>query len=120
MAAERGGARRVELCGSLLEGGVTPSAGLIATVRQKISIGLHVMIRPRAGDFCYTADEIDVMRRDVLMAKQLGADGVVFGILDLDANVDIEKTRAPGRSRAAACRLPSIGPSICPPIFAGR
>ena len=62
--------------------GVTPSAGLIATARQKISIGLHVMIRPRAGDFYYSDDEFDVMRRDLLMAKQLGANGVVFGILD--------------------------------------
>src|SRR4029078_5308522 len=93
-AAEHGGAKRVELCGSLLEGGVTPSAGLIATTRQKISIGLHVMIRPRAGDFCHTSDEFEVMRRDVLMAKQLGADGVVFGILGEDANVDIERTRS--------------------------
>jgi copper homeostasis protein len=94
IAAERGGARRVELCGSMVEGGVTPSAGLIAKTRQKISISLHVMIRPRAGDFCYTADEFEVMRRDVLMAKQLGSDGVVFGILGEDANVDIERTRA--------------------------
>jgi copper homeostasis protein len=94
IAAERGGAKRVELCASLVEGGVTPSAGLIATARKKISIGLHVMIRPRAGDFYYTAEEFEVMRRDVLMAKQLGADGVVFGILDADANVDVERTRA--------------------------
>ncbi len=94
IAAERGGANRVELCASLVEGGVTPSAGLIATARQKISIGLHVMIRPRAGDFYYSADEFDVMRRDVLMAKQLGAEGVVFGILDADANIDIQRTRA--------------------------
>lgn len=94
IASERGGARRVELCSGLAEGGVTPSAGLIATARQKISIGLHVMIRPRAGDFHYSADEFDVMRRDVLMAKQLGANGVVFGILDLDANIDIQRTRA--------------------------
>ena len=93
LAAERGGAKRVELCGSLLEGGITPSAGLIATARQKISIGRHIMIRPRAGDFYYTADEFSVMQRDVLMAKQLGADGVVFGILDLDGKVDIHRTR---------------------------
>ena len=84
------------------EGGVTPSAGLIATARKKISIGLHVMIRPRAGDFHYSDDEFDVMRRDVLMAKQLGADGVVFGMLDPDANVDIQRTRAVGRSRETA------------------
>ncbi len=94
IAAERGGANRVELCASLVEGGVTPSAGLIATARQRISIGLHVMIRPRAGDFYYSADEFEVMRRDVLMAKQLGAEGVVFGILDAEANVDIQRTRA--------------------------
>lgn len=93
LAAEGGGAQRVELCSGLIEGGVTPSAGLIATTRQKISIGLHVMIRPRAGDFCYSPDEFSVMQRDVLMAKQLGADGVVFGILDLDGTVDVPKTR---------------------------
>jgi len=93
VAAERGGAKRVELCGSLTEAGITPSAGLIATARQKISIGLHVMIRPRAGDFCYTSDEFSAMRRDVVMAKQLGADGVVLGILDADGRVEIQKTR---------------------------
>jgi len=72
----------VELCSSLLEGGVTPSAGLIGLVRKNISIGLHVIIRPRAGDFCYTSQEFEVMQQDVLAAKELGADGVVFGILD--------------------------------------
>jgi copper homeostasis protein len=92
-AAERGGAKRVELCGALQEGGVTPSAGLIAAARKKVSIALHVMIRPRAGDFYYNADDFSVMSRDVLMAKQLGADGVVFGILDLDGKVDIPRTR---------------------------
>jgi copper homeostasis protein len=71
LAAERGGAHRVELCSSLIEGGVTPSAGLIATARRKISIGLHVIIRPRGGDFYYSADEFAAMQRDVLMAKQL-------------------------------------------------
>ncbi len=93
IAAERGGAHRVELCSDLLEGGITPSAGLIATGRKKISIGLYAMIRPRAGDFYYSADEFAVMQRDVLMAKQLGADGVVFGILGIDAKIDIPRTR---------------------------
>ena len=92
-AAEQGGAHRVELCSSLFDGGVTPSAGLIATVRQTVSIGLHVMIRPRGGDFCYSDDEFQIMQRDILMAKQLGADGVALGILDLDGKVEVDRTR---------------------------
>jgi copper homeostasis protein len=86
--AERGGATRVELCAGLPEGGTTPSAGMIAAVRQKISIGLQVMIRPRGGDFCYSADEFGIMQRDVLIARQLGAGGVVFGVLDHEGHID--------------------------------
>jgi copper homeostasis protein len=93
VAAARGGAHRVELCSSLLDGGVTPSAGLIAAVRRSISIGVHVMIRPRGADFCYSDDEFQIMQRDILLAKDMGADGVVLGILDLDGRVDAARTK---------------------------
>jgi len=93
IAAEHGGADRIELCSGLIEGGVTPSYGLIETVRAATSLPLHVMIRPRAGDFCYDQDEFDVMRRDIVTAKNLGANGLVFGILTPDGNIDCEHTR---------------------------
>ena len=93
IAAQRGGAQRVELCTNLLEGGVTPSVGLIAAVRAAISIDLNVMIRPRAGDFCYSDAEVDIMRRDILLAKEQRANGVVLGLLDVDGNVDKDHTR---------------------------
>ena len=93
LAAERGGAHRVELCSGLAEGGTTPSAGLIENVRGNIDIALHVIIRPRAGDFLYTADEFESMKRDVLTAKHLGAEGIVFGILKEDGRVDTARTR---------------------------
>src|SRR5579871_2688114 len=93
MAAERGGAHRIELCSSLAEGGTTPSAGLIEVVRKKIKIPIHVIIRPRGGDFCYSADEFESMKRDIVAAKQLGADGVVFGILTEDGRVDVARIR---------------------------
>ncbi len=93
IAVERGGAQRVELCSDLLEGGVTPGAGLIASVRRHIAIGLFVMIRPRGGDFCYSDLEYEVMREEIRQAQRLGADGVVFGLLDNEGCVDTVRTR---------------------------
>jgi copper homeostasis protein len=93
VAAEGGGAARIELCSSLIEGGVTPSAGLMETTRAAISLPLHVMIRPRAGDFFYDDAEFKIMQRDIALAKQLGANGIVLGILDINGQVDIARTQ---------------------------
>ena len=91
-AAQEGGANRVELCADLLEGGCTPSAGVIRAARERLTIGLHVIIRPRGGDFCYSENEMRAMVMDVLFAKEAGADGVVVGILTEDGTVDTERT----------------------------
>lgn len=101
-AAADGGADRVELCASLVEGGITPSAGMIAATRQQIDVGLQVMIRPRGGDFCYSASEVDGMLHDIEVARDLGADGVVLGALTPDGRVDRSLT---ARLIAAAAPL---------------
>lgn len=87
--AERGGADRLELCGELLQGGVTPSAGLIGAVWERVAIPVFVLIRPRTGDFLYDAHEVDVMLRDIAAARAMDVDGVVIGALTRDGDVDI-------------------------------
>ena len=93
MAAQEGGADRVELCANLLEGGTTPSAGSILLARRNLRIGVQVMIRPRGGDFCYSATEFDIMKLDIVAAKNAGANGIVIGILQADGAVDAARTR---------------------------
>lgn len=93
IATQDGGADRVELCTNLLEHGTTPSAGMIELAREHLRIDLHAIIRPRGGDFCYSEIEFEIMKRDVIVAKKLGVDGVVLGILKPDRSVDVERTR---------------------------
>lgn len=92
VAAQNGGADRVELCDNLMEGGTTPSHGSIEVARDLLKIKLHVIIRPRGGDFLYSDIEFETMKRDIEAAKRLGVDGVVIGILDAYGNVDIART----------------------------
>ncbi len=91
--AEKGGAHRVELCDNLLEGGTTPSAASIQLAGKVLSIDLNVIIRPRGGDFYYTDVEFEIMKSDILAAKELGANGIVIGLLDVDGRVDVKRTK---------------------------
>ena len=87
--AELGGADRVELCGELLQGGVTPSAGLVSGVCDRIKIPVFALVRPRTGDFLYDDDELDVMLRDIEVIRSLNVEGIVIGPLTRDGDVDI-------------------------------
>ncbi|GAA3817532.1 copper homeostasis protein CutC [Streptomyces chiangmaiensis] len=92
--AQDAGAHRVELCSALFVGGVTPSAGLIeATVAAAPAIGVHVLIRPRGGDFIYDDDEIRIMVRDIETAAALGAHGTVIGALTAEGDIDTPTVR---------------------------
>ena len=92
IAAFEGGAQRIELCDNLYEGGTTPSYGYLKIARERIPILLHVIIRPRGGDFCYNSVEFDMMKEDIRSCKDLSMDGVVIGILSPDGTVDQERT----------------------------
>jgi copper homeostasis protein len=93
LIADRAGADRIELCAGPAEGGLTPSAGLLTLARQQCRLPIHAMIRPRGGDFCYTETELAVMRADIDLARQLGADGLVLGVLQPDGAIDAARMR---------------------------
>jgi len=92
-AAVQGGADRIELCDNLSEGGTTQSSGTIKLCREKLTVALFPIIRPRGGDFFYTGDEYAVMTHDVKACRQFGCDGVVIGLLNADGSIDIDRTR---------------------------
>ncbi len=94
IAAQEGGADRIELCADLASGGITTGIGMIEEVRAACALPLHVLIRPRAGDFVYSPSEIRVIERDIDAAKRAGVNGVVIGILTREGNVDRERMLA--------------------------
>jgi copper homeostasis protein len=93
LAAERGGADRIELCRDLSQGGLTPDAELLRSVREKVGIPIFAMIRPRGGDFAYSDIEYAGMEREMETARRMRVDGLVFGILQRDGQVDVRRTQ---------------------------
>src|SRR5215212_10279200 len=93
LAAVQGGADRIELCDNLSEGGTTQSYGAIKLCREKLSVALFPIIRPRGGDFFYTSEEYEIMQHDVQLCKQTGCDGVVIGLLNPDGSIDVPRTQ---------------------------
>lgn len=91
LAAKEGGADRLELCANLLIGGTTSDINLYHRIRERCDILINVLIRPRFGDFCYTDEEFEIIRRDVKMFREAKADGVVIGILKPDGSLDVER-----------------------------
>ena len=89
--AQKAGAQRIELCSALSCGGLTPSAALMEYTKKKVTIPIHVLIRPRSGDFLYSDDEIQIMCRDIEIAKSVGVNGIVCGVLTPLGTVDIKK-----------------------------
>ena len=92
LAAERGGADRIELCSDLVHGGLTPSVAAMRKLHEELEIPVFPIIRPRAGDFVYSDNEFSAMKRDISIVRDLGMDGVVFGILRADRSIDVERT----------------------------
>lgn len=92
LLAAKAGADRIELCDNAYDGGTTTSYGTLKTIREKISIPVFPIIRPHGGDFLYNDEEFEVMKKDVLLCKELGFDGVVIGLLNDDGTIDIKRT----------------------------
>lgn len=93
MAAQKAGAHRIELCNELSVGGVTPSFGLIEKVLSELTIPVHVLIRPRSGNFTYSKNEIDIMLKDIQQCKKMGVAGIVSGVLTSENDIDEETTQ---------------------------
>ncbi|SFF07446.1 copper homeostasis protein CutC [Sunxiuqinia elliptica] len=93
LAAQQAGADRVELCENLAVGGTTPSYGTIKACMEKLEIPPFVMIRPRGGDFTYSAEELEIMQEDIDRCKELRVPAVVFGLLTADGEIDVANTR---------------------------
>lgn len=93
LAAQEGGADRVEFCSDLFEGGLTPTLGVFRTARKYCSIDMNVMIRPRGGDFCYSDIEFEAMLENTKIFKEEGANAIVFGILTPDGEIDKERSQ---------------------------
>jgi len=91
--AELGGAGRIELCSALGAAGITPSSGLLEVIKRHVAIPIYVMIRPREGDFTYSKEEVEVMKREIDLLGASGADGFVFGCLRANSTIDVELTR---------------------------
>jgi copper homeostasis protein len=94
LAAQRGGAGRLELCANLLVGGTTPSYGLVKMVKEQVHIPVHVLIRPRSGHFVFSCTELKVMIEDIKMVGQLGVQGVAIGALTEDNKINVEQEDA--------------------------
>jgi copper homeostasis protein len=93
LAAARGGAERLELCASLAEGGLTPSQGFLEWTLEQVSIPVHAMLRPRAGNFVYSPTEFEILIKELLQLRAAGAHGVVTGILTPEHTVDLDAMR---------------------------
>ena len=91
--AQNAGAHRIELCSELALGGITPSYGLIKRVKDNLSIPVHVLIRPRSGNFTYSDEEFEIMKADIKLCKELGCQGIVSGVLKSDNTIDVIRTQ---------------------------